>query len=199
MARTIDIPTTDDVFSLLPDLADNLREVARLRTERSEAFDARKVARAAVEKARTTDLRAAADVARGKRKTVKPTLPAASESLTEAERKFDALTIAVGDAEIDLRAAIEEHRETIKARLSVRIDESSEEALDATRRLSEVLTKRREVQALSSWIDSGDFAPGRFGNPQLSIRKPSSDPYRLSDVIPEIEAALAPTSPKAVS
>jgi hypothetical protein len=190
MSRTIDIPTPDRMLGLMPELADALREAGRLREERRAARVARDKAKAELAAAKAADTQAEADLARGKRKTAKPTAPAAEERLAKAERSLTVLSLAAADADAEIRAEVEGHKKAIASRLDEETERLRADAEEAARSLRAVLAERDAVRALIRWLDTARFAPGGVRDLQLDLKRPSGEQYMLGQVLPKIEAAL---------
>ena len=112
----------------MPELADPLDEVSRLRAEQAEARQKLTETKEAVTAAESEDRQRLADHRRGKlAKPPKLRKPEADSDLEAAEEQIAVLAVAAADSEQDLRLAIEGNREAITARLDAEIGKRREQ------------------------------------------------------------------------
>jgi hypothetical protein len=189
---TVDTPPAE-LRKLVPKLTREIEELERLRAKASAATQATAEAKTALEHTERQDRQALADHARGKRKQApKPATPGACDVLTAAEMTAAALEQAAADAQADVEAAIAKHREEYVRSLDREAEQARERSRKAARKLVALETERSQILALGRWLDDGRFAPGKSPSPSVSLRRASGEPYRVDELLPLIEGALAP-------
>ena len=150
-----------------------------------------------MEQAEQVDLQARADAARkGGKSHPKATAGRAREELAVAQANAAALAKATSDAEADLLAKVEQHREEYARKLDAEVEERRERSLEAARRLGELEADRARVMALRRWLGAARFLPDKSPPLAIDLRQPSGERYTLAEVLPLIEAALAPVEPE---
>jgi hypothetical protein len=190
--RTVDTPPAE-LRKLVPKLTRSIEELERLRGEAATAAAAVDEAQGAVGDAEAADRQARADHARGKLKQEpKPTTPNLREAVKLAEAEAAGLAQAVADAEADLGEAIAEHREEYTTKLDHQSEQGRERSRKAATKLAELEAERSQILALRRWLDDGRYAPGKSPSPSVDLRKPSGEQYRVDELVPLIEGALAP-------
>ncbi len=137
------------------------------------------------------DQQAVADAARNKRKEPgRPRTPRATDAAKAAEVRAAGLEQAAVDAEADLVAGLEKHREKVGKRLDHGSEAARETSREAARKLAELEAERGRLLALRRWLDDGRYLPAKTRSPEVDLRRPSGERYSLAELIPRIEAAL---------
>jgi hypothetical protein len=181
------------VRRLIEKLTPAIEEVETMRAKAAAARGAEESARREVDRAAEHDRQSAADFARGRLKTKpKAGVPSAREAAQRAADEAEVLALAAADAERELAEALNEHRAEYAPKLDHESEQAREKSWKAARRLAELEADRARVRALRRWVDGGSYSPGKSPPAAIEFRRPSGERYDLGELLPMIEAALAP-------
>ena len=190
---TIELPPANLRDDLLPELADALDEVGKMRGERQAARHGLAAAREAVTVAEAQDRQRAADHARGKlRQKPKLSKPKAEAEAEAAEERVKVLEVAAADAEAELALQIEGHRQAIAARLDEEILKRRRALREAVGRLVQREAEFQGVRGLAAWVSEPErgWMAAKFSVP-TGITGPNRDPLALGAALAMIAEALA--------
>lgn len=190
---TIEVPPSG-LRQLVPELADALAEVSRMRAERAEALQKLTETKEAVTVAESEDRQRLADHRRGKlAKPPKLRKPEAESDLKAAEEQIAVLAVAAADSEQELRLAIEGNREAITARLDEEIGKRRKQLRAKVQALVQTESEFEDVRSLRSWVSEPErgWSSRKFSAPS-GIEGPNRESIALGPALAMIEAALAP-------
>ncbi len=141
---------------------DILAKVESLQEQWEGARAAREDAAQALKAARAADLAAGAEALRAGSKTPAPTEPDAQKALTDAERHFEVVALALTGEREALNADLASRSDKIRASLAKAEDDADEAILSALTQVEDLLHERAEIKAHVHWLDDTSRQVGRY-------------------------------------
>jgi hypothetical protein len=182
----------------LPELAELMDELERLRALEAATTEDEIAAEDAVKAAEEEDRQHAADLERRKRKRPHPLrAPKARENADGVVGKAAGVRQAAADAEAELQELIEKTSDEISKRIDEEDEPRREACLEAVGKLAEVEAERVRLRALRGWIQDPHraFAPVKFSGSRVDLTMRNGERARVTELLAVLEANYAPPEP----